>query len=147
MGMVPDGGTRVHWLILPYQRMLDFRGRSCRMEYWMFQLTLLLLAALIFALIIVFAPKSGDPMPWSSPIILLLTALSIVALVSWLWAGLLVTIRRFHDQDRSGWFILVGAIPYVGGLITIAFMCVPGTVGPNRFGMDPRNPNMSDVFG
>ena len=78
---------------------------------------------------------------------MLLTALSIVALVSWLWAGLLVTIRRFHDQDRSGWFILVGAIPYVGGLITIAFMCVPGTVGPNRFGMDPRNPDMSDVFG
>ena len=40
--------------------------------------------------------------------------------------------RRFHDQDLSGWLILLSFIPYVGSLIIIVFMCIRGTDGPNR---------------
>jgi uncharacterized membrane protein YhaH (DUF805 family) len=45
--------------------------------------------------------------------------------------------RRFHDQDLSGWLILLYFIPYVGGLIIMVFMCIRGTDGPNRYGSDP----------
>ena len=48
-----------------------------------------------------------------------------------------VQVRRLHDQDRSGWLILLFMIPYVGGLIGLVFMCIGGTPGPNRFGPDP----------
>jgi uncharacterized membrane protein YhaH (DUF805 family) len=48
-----------------------------------------------------------------------------------------VGVRRFHDQDKSGWFLLLALIPVVGGLIVLVFMCLPGTSGPNRFGPDP----------
>ncbi|WP_164263979.1 DUF805 domain-containing protein, partial [Stenotrophomonas maltophilia] len=49
-----------------------------------------------------------------------------------------VTVRRFHDQDRSGWMILLSFIPFVGGLILFIFMCLDGTRGENRFGLDPK---------
>jgi uncharacterized membrane protein YhaH (DUF805 family) len=51
---------------------------------------------------------------------------------------LMVQIRRFHDQDRSGWFALFNLIPYIGWLIVLAFMVLPGTKGDNYYGPDPR---------
>jgi uncharacterized membrane protein YhaH (DUF805 family) len=51
--------------------------------------------------------------------------------------SLAVQVRRFHDQDKSGWFILLGFIPAVGGLIVLVFMCLPGTPGSNQYGPDP----------
>ena len=58
--------------------------------------------------------------------------------------SLAVQIRRFHDQDKSGWFVLLNFIPYVGGLVVLVFMCLDGTKGKNRFGDDPK---MSDNVG
>lgn len=52
--------------------------------------------------------------------------------------ALAVQVRRFHDQDKSGWFVLLGLIPLVGGLITLVFMCLEGTRGSNKFGPDPK---------
>jgi uncharacterized membrane protein YhaH (DUF805 family) len=60
--------------------------------------------------------------------------------------SLAVQVRRFHDQDKSGWFILLNFVPYVGGLIVFVFMCLEGTRGPNRFGADPKDPNSAEVF-
>ena len=103
--------------------------------------------ALIMGLIVAFAPRDGGSLPWSHPVTLLLTLLAMIAAVGWFWAGLALSVRRFHDQDKSGWYVLLGAIPYVGGLITLVFMCRSGTAGPNRFGPDPINPDLTDVFG
>ena len=48
--------------------------------------------------------------------------------------SLAVTVRRLHDTDRSGWWILIAFVPFVGAVVLIVFMCLPGTAGPNRFG-------------
>lgn len=58
-----------------------------------------------------------------------------------------VTVRRFHDQDKSGWMILLVFIPLVGGIILLVFMLLDGTRGPNRFGPDPKGPSHGDTFG
>jgi len=55
-------------------------------------------------------------------------------------------VRRFHDQDRSGWMALLNFIPYLGGLIVFVFMCLDGTHGPNRFGPDTKAEDLGDVF-
>ena len=55
-------------------------------------------------------------------------------------------VRRFHDQDKSGWFVLLGFIPIVGGLIVLVFMLLEGTKGPNRFGPDPKGAGDTSVF-
>ncbi len=57
-----------------------------------------------------------------------------------------VQVRRFHDQDKSGWFVLIGLIPILGGLVVLVFMFLEGTRGPNRFGPDPKDPGSSEVF-
>ena len=54
--------------------------------------------------------------------------------------SLAVTVRRLHDQDKTGWLVLLGLIPFVGGLILLVFMLLEGTKGPNQYGPDPKDP-------
>lgn len=69
-----------------------------------------------------------------------------------LWAlavfipNLAVTIRRLHDQDKSGWFYLLIFVPAIGPFIILVFMFLEGTRGPNRFGPDPKGPDVGRTF-
>lgn len=61
----------------------------------------------------------------------------IVGLV-FLWPGLAITIKRWHDRGKSGWWVLIVLIPLVGAiwaLVETGFL--RGTVGPNKYGPDP----------
>ena len=62
--------------------------------------------------------------------------------------SLAVQFRRLHDTDRSAWWILIALIPFVGGIVLIVFLAQSGTVGPNKFGPDPKGPSdtLSGVF-
>jgi len=51
--------------------------------------------------------------------------------------SLAVAIRRLHDLDRSGWWVLLSLIPIIGWIVLIIWYCTKGTEGPNRFGADP----------
>ena len=46
--------------------------------------------------------------------------------------------RRFHDQDKTAWLILLTFIPGIGPILLLVFMAIAGTRGPNRYGPDPR---------
>ncbi len=101
----------------------------------------------VSALIAMAAPvdlAQGRSFPLTGFICLILLGLYGLAV---LIPSLAVQVRRFHDQDKSGWFILLGLIPYLGGLVLLIFMCLEGTRGRNRFGADPRDPYGADVFG
>ena len=60
---------------------------------------------------------------------------------------LAVAVRRLHDQDQSGWLVLIGLIPFIGPIAFIVFMCLEGTQGPNRFGPDPKGEEVADRIG
>ena len=47
-----------------------------------------------------------------------------------------IAIRRLHDLDRTGWWILLGFIPLIGWIILLIWYVTKGTDGPNRFGPD-----------
>ncbi|MGA8839769.1 MAG: DUF805 domain-containing protein [Candidatus Aquilonibacter sp.] len=49
-----------------------------------------------------------------------------------------VTIRRLHDTDRSGWWILIDLVPFVGWIVLIVFYILEGTPGENRYGPPPN---------
>ena len=64
-----------------------------------------------------------------------------LGLLSGLWSlivlipAIIVYIKRFHDRDKSGWWVLIGLIPIIGALwLLVELGFLKGTDGPNRFG-------------
>lgn len=115
----------MEWMLMPLKRYADFSGRSRRKEYWMFYL-MIILVYIVLALI---GSALGEQV---TAILIGIFALGIII------PAIAVQVRRFHDQDKSGWFVLLGLIPFVGGLIVLVFMCLEGTRGPNQYGPDPK---------
>ena len=52
--------------------------------------------------------------------------------------NLAISVRRLHDIDRSGWWILIALIPFIGGIVLLIFDLLPGTPQENRFGPVPQ---------
>jgi len=62
-----------------------------------------------------------------------------------IWPGLAVSIKRWHDRDKSGWWVLIGLIPLIGPIwafIETGFL--EGTSGPNEYGPDPLGGGVAD---
>jgi len=63
----------------------------------------------------------------------------LIGVVVW-WPTTAVGVKRRHDLNRSGWWVLVGGVPYLGPVIVlVANGLSPGTAGDNRFGKDPTS--------
>ncbi len=117
-----------------YRNYVNFSGRSQRSALWWW-----VLFQLIVGVIIAFVEGGGHSsmaggmysgMYQAGPIAL------IWDLVNFL-PGLALAIRRLHDIDRSGWWVLIVLIPLIGAIILIVWDCTKGTAGDNRFGPDP----------
>ncbi len=116
-----------------------FSGRASRSELWWWVLALIIV--LIGTQIVdAFAitpllgfdfgdANSGQPLSW-------LVSLAV------LLPNIAVGVRRLHDTDRSGWWILIGFVPVVGALVLLFFYVSAGTDGSNRFGPKPNWPPM-----
>tara|TARA_B100000427_G_C15228367_1_gene472244 strand:+ start:90 stop:431 length:342 start_codon:yes stop_codon:yes gene_type:complete len=102
-----------------YKKFFDFSGRASKSEYWWFQLY----GIIIYGLLFVF---QGD-------LALVFSILAIANTIP-LWAA---AVRRLHDTDKSGWFVLISIIPFIG-LIIIFLLIADGSKGKNKFGPKPK---------
>jgi uncharacterized membrane protein YhaH (DUF805 family) len=135
------------WMILPYQRYFDFSGRSQRLEYWMFTLFFALVCVFfIFVLVAGLANTNPENNRPPGPTFWIGFAGLMLFFLGSLVPSIAVTVRRFHDQDLSGWLYLLNFIPYVGGFVIFVFMCIDGTQGDNRYGLDPKGRGLEGVF-
>lgn len=108
------------------QHLFGFRGRSPRRWYWGGSI----LSGFVVGLLII-------------PAVLIFgeDAVAVIYLVLYpplLWVSFALAIKRLHDRDKSGWFVLINLIPILGGiwfLVEAGFL--RGTEGPNQFGPDP----------
>jgi uncharacterized membrane protein YhaH (DUF805 family) len=130
------------WMLMPYRRYADFSGRSQRKEYWMFYL-FVVIVYVILSLIMSMGAPTVDPVTGEVSGGGVMATIGLV-LIGLFWLGtiipaLAVSIRRMHDQDRSGWWILVP-------IANIIFLFIDGTPGPNRFGPDPKGRGQSEAF-
>ncbi len=141
-GMLALEGPPMNWMLMPYYRYFEFTGRSRRMEYWMFTLFTVLV---VFAIVAVGLTVAGAAQSEDLGMTIGYIGLGLFILASFI-PGLAVQVRRFHDQNLTGWLVLLGFIPYVGGLIIIVFMCIDGTKGPNQYGADPKGGVDPNVF-
>jgi uncharacterized membrane protein YhaH (DUF805 family) len=136
----------MEWMLLPYKRYADFTGRSRRKEYWMFTLlyALVTIGLVILMLALGAAAGPGEGLGAGGGLVIILALLFMLG--SFI-PGLAVQVRRFHDQDKSGWFVLFNFVPYIGSFIVLVFMCIDGTRGDNQYGPDPKQlENIADVF-
>ena len=99
-----------------------FSGRSSRSEYWMFGLFNAIFS--IVAMVLDHFAGTGGTI---NGIYSLGTLLPITGLL----------IRRLHDTNRSGWWILISFIPLIGLVLLIVQACIKGDDGDNQYGADP----------
>ena len=117
------------WYLEALKKYAVFSGRSRRMEYWYFVLFNIIVGvvlALIDMLLGTFSAVSN--------IGLLSGIYSLAVLIP----TLAVMVRRLHDIDRTGWWILINLIPLIGTIVLLVFALTPGTPGSNSYGPDPK---------
>ena len=127
--MRPADSDYLAWATLPLKRYADFTGRSCRQEFWCF-----------FGLSVVIMSIGGmmtavDEYGALGKLGVILIA---VTLLGTFVPSFAVMARRYHDQDKSGWYVLLTLIPYAGSVIVLLTMLIPGTPEDNRFGPNPK---------
>ena len=172
----------MEWMILPLKRYAEFSGRSRRKEYWMWIL-FLILANIVLSILDAVLGLGGSATTTTT------TAPGAIGAAGSLSGGLLskifvlgvfvpniaVAVRRLHDTDRSGWWILLPFVPVlvliggifagdartgvsgiivaasamlgllICGLLLLVWYCTEGTRGPNRFGDDPKGDLPADL--
>ena len=114
------------YFILCLKKYVDFSGRARRSEYWFFTL-------FAYLVMIAFAALAAIALPAES----MATLVSILSL-AFLLPGLSVSIRRLHDIGKSGWWIFIGLVPLVGGIIFFIFTIMDSESGTNRYGPNPK---------
>lgn len=125
------------------RRYADFQGRSRPSDYWIFTLFVLAGAILLAIAEAGLGIGSGSRETLSSPgnisVYATHTAGWLVGffMLAMLTPWLAVAVRRLHDTDRSGWWLLILFVPLIGQIILFVFLVTGGTRGPNRFGPDP----------
>lgn len=133
----------MYWMLLPFRRYAAFSGRSRPMEYWMFVLAVFL-GLILFSFIdatvgLGTSTRYIDRSPFGVTLGIYNQS-GLLTILFWLASvipGLAVSVRRLHDSDKSGWWLLIGFIPLIGTIVLFVFMVMGGTHGPNRFGADP----------
>ncbi|WP_332773721.1 DUF805 domain-containing protein [Phenylobacterium sp.] len=125
----------------PIRKYAQFSGRARRKEYWMFVLLIVLIEILFYVLMGILGAgpmMAGDPTAGLNPAAGLVMLAFCVVLLGLFIPSLAVTVRRLHDTNRSGWWVLIALIPFLGGLVLLVFSLLDGTPGDNRFGPDPK---------
>ncbi|MEN1785366.1 MAG: DUF805 domain-containing protein [Bacteroidota bacterium] len=123
----------MNWYLKVLKQYADFKGRARRKEYWMFTLFNIIIFVVLF-----FMAGTLSSVIASEDLILIPVVLYFFFMLIPLLA---VTVRRLHDQNKSGWFYCVSFIPFIGRIWLLILMCTEGTAGPNQYGPDPKNPD------
>ena len=96
-----------------------FKGRASRSEYWWFQL--------------IVTPSYFISTLFNNEISYLFLGITLFTFIPAISAG----VRRLHDTNRSGFFLLISFIPFIGGIVLLFLLIPEGTKGKNKFGPDP----------
>lgn len=130
----------MNWMFLPLKRYAEFSGRSRRMEYWMFQLFMFLVYMAMMVLMMVVgggAMMSGDPSAAAAAggaAMIIFGLYGLFALAMFI-PSLAVSVRRLHDTNRSGWWILAPLSGYV--IMLVGTVMAAGS---------PDNPGLGGVL-
>lgn len=117
------------WYLKVLKNYFNFRDRARRREYWWF--------VLINAIITILLGFVQDALGWSNEsgegVLTVVYGLLLII------PSIAVMVRRLHDTDRSGWWVLIGLIPIVGWFVLFIFAVFDSQPCSNRFGANPKD--------
>ncbi len=113
------------------QILFSFNGRIPRRTYWLWAIIVGISIIIPIALLAPLLDKEG-----AGQIVAILVLIPMV--IAFIWVSLAIRVKRWHDHGKSGAWVLIGMIPYIGGLISFVFLgCLRGNNGYNQYGDDP----------
>lgn len=133
------------WFIKCLKNYATFKGRARRTEFWMF--------TLFYTIILfVFGLLSGltEPEPYYSeftymretagPSLLsaFFSTLATIFFIGTFLPTLAVSVRRLHDTGKTGWWVLINLIPYIGGIVLLVFLVSDSDEQENQYGPNPK---------
>lgn len=119
----------MNWYLMALKNYGNFDGRSIRSEYWYFILFNILISFILLSLDALFGTftNSGAGL------------LSTIYLLAVLIPGFAVGVRRLHDTNKSGWWILINIIPLIGPIVFLFFMIQDSVPFTNEYGTNPKD--------
>ncbi len=119
----------MNYFLAALKKYAEFSGRARRSEYWFFVLFYILIfigLAIVEGILGLSSKTSG---------LGLLTGLYSLGM---LIPSLAVSVRRLHDTDRTGWWVLIAFVPLIGAIVLLVFYVQDSQAGENRFGPNPK---------
>ena len=121
------------------------QGRINRSRFWLYSILSSIAAGIVFGLLMVvlwslfpgtidangqFNVNGANAVPY------------IIAVIAYfvyaIWTTICIGVKRFHDLDKPGVWMLILFVPFLGGIIYFVMAgCLRGTIGPNQYGPDP----------
>lgn len=117
----------MNWYFEVIKKYIVFSGRASRSEYWYFILFNLLIGMVLGGIESVIGISGDD----AGPLVRFYSL--FIFLPAWT-----VAVRRLHDTNRSGWWLLIHLIPVIGTIVFIIFAIEDSTPGDNDYGRNPK---------
>ena len=122
----------MNWYLEVLKKYAEFGGRARRKEYWYFTL-------FNFLAFFVLTFIDGVIGSFNSEVgIGLLAGVYSLAILT---PAIAVSVRRLHDTNRSGWWLLIELIPVIGAIVLFIFMVQDSQQGDNQYGLNPKPDN------
>ena len=114
----------MNWYLAVLKKYAVFDGRAARTEYWMYFLFSVIISIILGVIDGVLGTRSSHGFGLLGSLYSLAVLLPSVG----------VTIRRLHDTDRTGWWMLIAFVPFLGGIVLLVFMVLDSQPGDNQYG-------------
>lgn len=117
------------WYLKVLKDYAVFHGRARRQEFWFFVLFNLLITVALSIVDMSIGTYSSEGG---------VGVLSGIYGLAVLIPNIAVSVRRLHDTGRAGWWILIGLVPFIGGIVLLIFLVLDGNPGDNEYGPSPK---------
>lgn len=121
------------------QILFGFNGRIRRLQWWMGSLIIIgIVLAFIVVVTTLVSVIYGDYRNAPPVITMTFGTAFLGCYLAIIWIQLALGVKRLHDREMSGWWLLLSFVPFGGFILLVMLGFLDGTQGPNRFGPSPK---------
>ncbi len=119
----------MNWYLKVLKKYAVFEGRAQRAEYWYF-----ILFTILISIVLAFIDMGTGTFNQETGFGVISGIYSLAVLIPTIAVG----VRRLHDTNRTGWWILIGLIPLIGFIVLLVFFVIDSDPSANEYGENPK---------